>query len=325
MPYHTNEELIALTDGHVERAGARAALAEIGATVEGRPIRAVTLAGPGRAPDPARPQALVAANIHGNEVIASEVALAIQELAVEAAPGGPAAALLEAADLTVVAAVNLDARAGAAAALAAGSLRGVSRRQNAHGVDLNRNFPVPSNARDVWYPLAGTSIRRLPWYRGPAPLSEPEARALVGLADRLRPAAAINLHSVGRFFLYPYCCSRDVPAHVADFRAMGEAFTAAQPRARYRVRQCRSWYAVLGDLDDWLYDAHGTLSVTVELSRPLAGVGASPLRLVRPLSWSNPRSPEPTIENTAAACLAALAVGVRRPHPGPLSGSAQKG
>ena len=38
-------------------------------------------------------------------------------------------------------------------------------RGNAHGVDLNRNFPYD------WRPLGGGE------YSGPAPLSEPESRA----------------------------------------------------------------------------------------------------------------------------------------------------
>jgi hypothetical protein len=59
-------------------------------------------------------------------------------------------------------------------------------------------------------------------------------------------------------------------------------------------------------MDDWLYDTFGTLAVTVELSRPLAGLGGNPFRLFCSLAWMNPVDPEPTIENTTEACLAAL-------------------
>ncbi len=77
------------------------------------------------------------------------------------------------------------------------------------------------------------------------------------------------------------------------------------------IEQSRSWYAILGDLDDYLYDAFGTLSTTVELSVPLAGVWPNPLRLLCPFPFLNPRDPGPTIENNAEACLAALAEGAR--------------
>ena len=58
-------------------------------------------------------------------------------------------------------------------------------RQNAHGVDLNRNFP--SNWRAIG--------RRgsLQW-SGPRPLSEPESRVAARLIARIRPALAIWYH-----------------------------------------------------------------------------------------------------------------------------------
>ncbi len=321
MPYHTNEELGLRIVELADTAGERASLHELGQTVEGRPITAVTVAGPDRKPDLSRPQALVTANIHGNEVISSEVALALIELLCTCAndPCEEARGLLDSSDVTVVPAINLDARERTITALGGGGEGGErfrllckAPRGNMKGVDLNRNFPYPEGIRDVWYPLSGTTISWLPWYRGPEQLSEPETRAIAELAEDRSFKAAINLHSVSRFFLYPYCYSHKEPADLAAFLAMGEAFRAAQPDHPYRVRQSRSWYAILGDLDDWLYDRFGTLSVTVELSTPLSGVRYNPLLLLCSFLWMNPRMPELTIANTTKACCAALRVGVRR-------------
>jgi murein peptide amidase A len=58
-------------------------------------------------------------------------------------------------------------------------------RQNAHGVDLNRNFPRR------WRPLGR---RGDPQYSGPAPLSEPESRAAHDLIIALRPRVTIWFH-----------------------------------------------------------------------------------------------------------------------------------
>jgi hypothetical protein len=58
-------------------------------------------------------------------------------------------------------------------------------RQNAHGVDLNRN------SRWHWQPI---EKRGGPYYSGPGPLSEPESRAIVRLIDGLRPAVSIWYH-----------------------------------------------------------------------------------------------------------------------------------
>ena len=58
-------------------------------------------------------------------------------------------------------------------------------RQNAHGVDLNRNWPV------AWV------HNGVPWdgyYSGPRPMSEPENRAMRGFLLRVRPAMTIWYH-----------------------------------------------------------------------------------------------------------------------------------
>jgi protein MpaA len=58
-----------------------------------------------------------------------------------------------------------------------------NRRQNADGVDLNRNFPY------LWAPISEPV-----YYSGPRPESEPETRAAMALVRRVRPAVTIWYH-----------------------------------------------------------------------------------------------------------------------------------
>ena len=128
----------------------------IGRSVQGRPIQATELG------DPTAPRkVLVVGVIHGNETAGRAVIRAL--LAAGAPPGT---------DLWLVDELNPD-----------GVARGT--RQNARGVDLNRNFP--------WRWRAGLRPGDAQ-YPGPRVLSEPESRTAYSLILRLRPRVTIWFH-----------------------------------------------------------------------------------------------------------------------------------
>ncbi|MFL5872571.1 MAG: M14 family zinc carboxypeptidase [Solirubrobacterales bacterium] len=138
----------------VPATGAMAAKRQvIGHSVQGRPIVSVRSGA-----DDAALKVLVVGAIHGNETAGMRIA---RRLIRAGAPRG--------AELTVVPTINPDG-------VAAGT------RGNAHGVDLNRNFPYD------WRPLGAGE------YSGTGPLSEPESRAARQLILDERPDVTIWFH-----------------------------------------------------------------------------------------------------------------------------------
>jgi murein peptide amidase A len=70
-----------------------------------------------------------------------------------------------------------------------------AKRVNAHGVDLNRNFPTPNWARDAkvyWEDKTRKDPRRWP---GPKPLSEPESKFFHEEMERFQPDLIVSIHA----------------------------------------------------------------------------------------------------------------------------------
>jgi murein peptide amidase A len=128
----------------------------VGHSVDGRTIRPVVL-GP---PDAAH-RMLVVGCIHGSEPAGIAI---VRRLVAAGAPAGS--------EIVAVPSLNPD-----------GCARGT--RGNAHGVDLNRNFP--SNWSRIGKPGSFQ-------YSGPRPLSEPESRYAVSLITRLEPQITVWFH-----------------------------------------------------------------------------------------------------------------------------------
>ena len=125
----------------------------LGRSVEGRPIVAIETGNPS-----SRRKVLIVGCTHGDECAGTAIADRLSRLR------SP-----ETFDLWIVRDMNPD-----------GAARGT--RDNARGVDLNRNFPWR------WQVLEGI------YDSGPRPLSEPEARIAYRLVKHLRPVLSIWFH-----------------------------------------------------------------------------------------------------------------------------------
>ena len=142
---------VSLAALHAGSAGAAPRVVVLGRSLDGRPIRAVEVG------DRTGTRVLVVGCVHGNECAGVAIAARLERTS----PRGV--------DLWIVPVLNPDGRAA-------------GTRGNAHGVDLNRNFPWR------WRRMGGF------YESGPRPLSEPEARIAYRLILRLRPHVSIWFH-----------------------------------------------------------------------------------------------------------------------------------
>ncbi|HWM73857.1 MAG TPA: M14 family zinc carboxypeptidase [Nocardioides sp.] len=127
----------------------------VGESVNGRAIVAYHLGEPGRA---GVPTVVLMSTMHGNEPDTRHILFGLKD-------GRPLVGI----DLWIVPTYNPDG-------LAAGT------RKNAHGVDLNRNFPFR------WKDLDGS------YESGPKPASEPETRAMMRFLRKVRPDYILSFH-----------------------------------------------------------------------------------------------------------------------------------
>ena len=293
-PYRAPNDFIAATHALTEAANGQ--LHTLGTSVEGRAIYGIELP----SPQADAPSVLVCANIHGVEFIAAEVALGV--LGAAAIPGSPVSTLRERANIWVIPSLNPDAYAKTRRAEGRGALD--TLRKNANGVDLNRNFPRPDHLRPIWFNLGGwrtgSDEPGNAFFRGKAPLSEPESRTVAEFHERVDIYASANLHSTMGTIIPP--CVRTKQAY-GQYAHLANAFRAGQHRWRYRRLASRWFDRYTGEQEDFQHHQHNTWAVCIE-HYP---IWVKPWRFYpgSRLFWRfNPRDPTPWIANDVPGLMA---------------------
>ncbi len=193
----------------------------IGYSVRHRPIVAYRLGNPR-----AKITAVILGQMHGDEHAGVRVAKSIIRGNVS----------VEGIDLWVIPTMNPDGDA-------------MHTRQNAHHVDLNRNW------RDRWAPLTGE------YYSGPAPLSEPETRAMRGFLLDIRPRFIVSLHQP----LYG--------VDTTDGGALDRTFrNRLAEHLNLPLKALRCWSTCHGSMTGWYTTHHYGIAETVEFgAHPTVG------------------------------------------------------
>ncbi len=193
---------------------------DIGTSVEGRPIRAATYEnGPGCA------RVLIFAGIHGDEWQGVDIAQRFLDV-------------VRRWDRTRVKVVL--------AVIPIANPDGVFRRRrtNAHGVDLNRNFPASN-----WTQRRPSSA----FFGGTEPAGEPETQAMIAWVEGFRPDRILSLHVMNNS---SYCNNYDGPA--------GPLAQAMAHRNGYRVK-ADIGYPTPGSFGTWAGRERAIPTVTLEL------------------------------------------------------------
>ncbi|MCK5116857.1 MAG: hypothetical protein KAR44_09675 [Candidatus Aegiribacteria sp.] len=232
--YHTLNEIYDifydLSSTHVDIAH----LDTLGFSVRGLPIIALMLSdNPGI--EETEPTFIFDGYIHGNELIGGEVVLALAcSLCAGYGNDQMITDLIDENELWIVPLVNPD---GVAA----------RTRQNANGVDINRDFG---------YQWGGTGF-------SPYPFSQPETRIRRDLSLQNKPVSSINFHSGIIMYIFSWANTFSAAPDSTELFYLGKRYTQFYPfRCGQISREHLPW---LGCSSDFYYGCYGEMAMVNEL------------------------------------------------------------
>ncbi len=198
----------------------------------------------------ARPRVLCTATMHGDELAGYWVLLRLaEELLTDDSTG-----LLNETVVYINPLANPDG-----AFMAGNANLGASRRGNANGVDLNRNYPDPEDGR---FPDGN--------------VHQPETVIFMRAAETHGFDLAINFHGGAELFNYPWDTFRTRHPDTDWWRTVSREFAELaqrdSPDGTYfkdrsnGVTNGHDWYPIAGSRQDYMNYFHGTREATVEIT-----------------------------------------------------------
>jgi len=291
--YHPYEEIVAHLQALVAAHPRLASMVAIGTTVEGRPISGLRItAHPHRKRTPA---VAVWGGQHAREWVTTMIPPYLATQLLEGYDTDPAIRrLVRKVEWLVVPVVNVDGYVHTwSNPMGLERFWRKNRRDNgggAFGVDLNRNWltgwddpdcsttPVLPGSRSACPSSDPTSDV----YRGPAPFSEPETRALRDhLTSRRGVYAMADLHSFAQLIMWPNGFTDELTPDHPTFQRLGSGMhdlVLATHGMSYATGPLFSTiYPVRGVAADWTYHQLGMLSFVFEVRPGGATTVAEPL------------------------------------------------
>jgi|GEM_PF-778435 len=271
--YHTHAEVEAMMRD-MEASGV-AKVYDIGDSVEGDDIWAVRISD-NPAVDEDEPSVLFVGCHHAREWISVEVPLYIAHyLTANYATNPEIASMVDNQQIWVVPMLNPDGYTYSRTVNASWRKNRRNNGNGTYGVDLNRNYGY------MWsYDNEGSSGNTGAYdYRGSAPFSEPETRALRDLCLAHPFRSMITYHNYGGEVAYPWGYKWESPPDRCRDRHMADVMRDLM-NAVHGAGYTSEVYPYLtnGDTTDWTYGIFRIPSITIEL-RPTGTSGGSGFEL----------------------------------------------
>lgn len=232
----------------------------IGKTLEGRDILAIKISDNARAKEQ-EPAILVNAMHHAREVMTPEITTdMIEYLTSNYGTKSEVTTWVNNAEIWVIPMFNLDGNNK----MWDGNSMWRKNTRDGHGVDLNRNYPAG------WNSCNGSSGNT--WaqdYRGTAPASEPETKAMMDFVASIKPVFNISYHSYSEIVIYPFGCRpKRTPAEEAVETIGAEIGKAIdyKPGTAWELL----YNADGGDID-WMYMEHQVIPYVIEVNSTWEG------------------------------------------------------
>ncbi|MBN1947732.1 MAG: DUF2817 domain-containing protein [Bradymonadales bacterium] len=205
----------------------------LGTSVQGRPILGLRISDHIDRNE-MEPEARVVGAIHGNERISYEVAIFLAIRLVKGYTLYPEVnQVVDGVETLIIPMLNPD---GVAACT----------RENALGVDLNRNF----------------SFMQLSTLSGNPSFSEPESRALRDDALDHPYVLGLSYHATANYLNLVWNYTPVPPRHLPELFQLMRQYSLA---TGYVITLGWHWYAVYGEMTDWSYGTRGMLDTIVEI------------------------------------------------------------
>ncbi len=254
--YHTYADLTGELNAYAASYPSICQLYSIGQSAEGRELWAMKITDH-PAVEEDEPEFLYVSSLHGDENLGVEMDLYfIDYLLTNYGTDARVTSLVNNTELWVIPMINPDGVT-------------LDTRENADGVDLNRDFPEGSAPNDIGDVLDGPAMDTA----GRAP----ETVALMNFSAAHRFVASANFHTGALVVNYPY--DEDGKGNVDSPTPDDALFEyIAQVYSQYNLPMWNSttfthgitngaaWYTVDGGLQDWSYRYLGDNDVTIELS-----------------------------------------------------------